>query len=304
MEVTEHLDTMAVAGLLPGKNMEVGKSWNVPNPVVAALCDLEGITEQNLEGTLEKIDGNLAHIKIVGKAQGINLGAQVGMLINARCEFDMKAQCLTFLEWKESDDRRQGPVSPALSADVVLKLTRTPIEEPEQLNKFALVPIPEGTPPEKLTNLLHEDAKKRYSFSHARDWHVVSPEDDNSQLVMRLVERGEFLAQATITPWKKTDPTKAMPLNDFAELMKKTPSWALEKETERKTLEQGAKSHHTVHRVIASGELDGARTVQYFYLIVGNRGEQMIVTFSVVPQHAARLGSRDLEMVREIAFPE
>ena len=137
MEVTEHLDTMAVAGLLPGKSIDIGKSWSVPNPVVAALCDLEGITEQNLEGTLEKIDGNLAHIKIVGKAQGINLGAQVGMLVNARCEFDVKAQCLTFLEWKESDDRRQGPVSPALSADVVLKLTRTPIEEPEQLNKFA-----------------------------------------------------------------------------------------------------------------------------------------------------------------------
>jgi hypothetical protein len=304
MEVTEHLDTMAVAGLLPGKNVDVGKSWSVPNPVVAALCDFEGITEQNLEGTLEKIDGNLAHIKIVGKAQGINLGAQVGMLVNARCEFDVKAQCLTFLEWKESDDRRQGPVSPALSADVVLKLTRTPIDEPEQLNKFALVPIPEGTPPEKLTNLLHQDAKKRFSFSHARDWHVVSPDDDNSQLVMRLIERGEFLAQATITPWKKTDPAKAMSLNEFAELMKKTPSWALEKETERKTLEQGAKGHHTVHRVIASGELDGVRTVQYFYLIVGNSGEQVIVTFSVVPQQAARLGARDLEMVREIAFPE
>lgn len=304
MEVTEHLDTMAVAGLLPGKSIEVGKSWSVPNPVVAALCDLEGITEQNLEGTLEKLVDQTAHIKIVGKAQGINLGAQVGMIVNARCEFDVKAQCITLLEWKESDDRRQGPVSPALSADVNIKLTRTPIEEPEQLNKFALVPIPEGNPPEKLTNLVHQDAKKRYAFSHAREWHVVSPDDDNGQLVMRLVERGEFLAQATITPWKKTEAAKAMSLNEFAELMNKTPGWALEKETERKTLETNGKGHHTVHRVIASGELDGVRTVQYFYLIVGVGGEQAIVTFSVVPQQAARLGSRDLELVREMSFPE
>ena len=75
--------------------------------------------------------------------------------------------------------------------------------------------------------MLHQDAKKRFAFSYSRDWHVVSPDDDNSQLVMRLLERGEFLAQATITPWKKSDPAKAMTLNAFAELMSKTPSWAL-----------------------------------------------------------------------------
>jgi hypothetical protein len=304
MEVTEHLDTMAVAGLVPGKNVEVGKSWSISSTVVAALCDLDGLTEQNLEATLEKVDGNLAHIKIVGKAHGINLGAQVGMLINARCEFDVKQRCVVFLEWKESDDRRQGPVSPALNAEVTIKLKRTPIDEPEQLNKFALVPIPDAAmPPEKLTNLYHQDAKKRYTFSHARNWHVVSP-DDNGQLVMRLVERGEFIAQATITPWKKVDPTKAMSIGDFAELMAKTPGWALDKETDRKTLENPPKGHHTVHRVIASGELDGVRTVQYFYLIVGTSGEQLIVTYSVVPQQVQRLGSRDLEMVREIAFPD
>lgn len=304
MEVTEHLDTMAIAGLVPGKNIEVGKSWSISNTVVAALCDLDGLTEQNLEATLEKVDGNLAHIKIVGKAHGINLGAQVGMLINARCEFDVKQQRITFLEWKESDDRRQGPVSPALNADVTIKLKRTPIDEPEQLNKFALVPIPDAAmPPEKLTNLYHHDAKKRFTFSHARNWHVVSP-DDNGQLVMRLVERGEFIAQATITPWKKVDPAKAMSMSDFAELMAKTPGWALDKETDRKTLENPPKGHHTVHRVIASGELDGVRTVQYFYLIVASNGEQLIVTFSVVPQQVQRLGSRDLEMVREFVFAE
>jgi hypothetical protein len=303
MEVTEHLDTMAIAGLMPGKSVEVGKTWSVPNQVAAALCDLDGVTDQNLEGTLEKIDGNIAHFKIVGKAQGINLGAQVGMLVNARGEFDVKQQCVTFIEWKESDDRRQGPVSPALSADITIKLTRTPIAEPEQLNKFALVPIPDGAPAETFTNLHHVDSKKRFALNHARNWHVVSP-DDNGQLVMRLVEKGEFLAQVTITPWKKVDPAKAMSIGDFADLMAKTPGWALDKETERKTLENAPKGHHTVHRVIASGELDGVRTVQFFYLIVGTSGDQLIVTFSVVPQQTTRLGARDLEMVREIAFPE
>ena len=84
----------------------------------------------------------------------------------------------------------------------------------------------------------------------------------------------------------------------------KSPGWALEKETERKTLESSTKEQQAVHRVIASGELDGVRTVQYFYLVVGPDGQQLIVTFSVVPQHTTRLGARDMELIREIMFPE
>ena len=108
MELTEHFDTMAIAGLVPGKMIDVGKSWTIPNPVVLALCGLDGITEQDLEGKLESIKDNIAQDKVVGKAQGINLGAQVSMLVNARFEFDTKEQRIVSLEWKEIDERKQG----------------------------------------------------------------------------------------------------------------------------------------------------------------------------------------------------
>ncbi len=305
MEVTEHLDTLALPGLLPGKMTEVGKSWAIPNRVVAALCELDGLTEQNLEGKLESLTNknHLAIIKIVGKAQGINLGAQVVMLVNVRMEFDLKSQRIVFVEWKETDERQQGPVSPAMSAELTILLNRAPIAEPAQLNKFALVPVPTTeTPPANLTNIQHLDAKKRYELSYARDWHVVSP-DDSAQLVLRQLERGEFIAQATFTVWKKTDAKAVMKLDEFAALVAKTPGWVEDKEIERKQLDDPAKGNLATYRVASSGELDGIRTVQYYYLIVGAHGDQLIVTFSVVPQHVQRLGSRDLEMVREITFP-
>lgn len=303
MEMTEHLDTMAIAGLLPNKSIDVGKSWTVPNATVLALCELDGVTEQKLEGTLESVKGNIAIGKIAGKAHGINLGAQVDMDINARFEFDIKQQRIVALEWKESDKRQQGPITPALVADVSIKLTRTPIEEPEELNKFALVKVPEGaTPPANLTNIHYQDAKKRFELHHARDWHVTSPED-SPQLVMRNIERGDFIAQVTITPWKQIDPKSVMSLEKFADEMAKTPGWMEDKEISREQVKNVPKGMHTMYRVAASGSLDGVRTVQYFYLVVGASGDQLIVTFSVVPQQAQRLGSRDLDMVREIIFP-
>jgi hypothetical protein len=295
---------MTIAGLLPDKTIEVGKTWSVPNAAVLALCELDGVTEQNLEGKLESLKDNLALVKIAGKANGINLGAQVEMDITARLEFDTKLQRIVSLEWKEADKRQQGPITPALLADVTIKLTRTPIEEPEQLNNIALVKVPStATPPSELTNIHFQDAKKRFEMKHARDWHVVSPED-SPQLVMRNIERGDFIGQVTFTSWKKTDPKNVMSLDKFAEDMAKMPGWTEDKEISREKLKDTPKGQHTVYRVAASGELDGVRTVQYYFLIVSPQGEQLVATFSIVPQQVPRLASRDIELIREIAFPE
>ena len=305
IELTEHFDTMAVSGLLPGKTIEVGKTWPIPNRVALALCDLEGLLQHDLEAKLESVQGGIAHVKIVGKAQGVDQGAEVSLLINAHFDFDVKDGRIVTLEWKQSDDRKQGPISPAISADMTIKLTRTPIETPEQLSDNALVPIPSGaTPPSELTNIVHQDAKKRFTLSYPRDWHVVS---DSTQLVMRLIDRGDLISQVTISPWKKIDPKSAITLDAFAELMAKTPSWQEDKEIERRVVNM--KGLHTVYRVASSGLLstgsaEGVRTVQYFYLIVGNRGEQMIVTFSMTPQQVQRFGDRDLELLRDLVFPD
>jgi hypothetical protein len=302
-ELTEHFNTMAVAGLLPAKEIAVGKTWTVANQVAAALCDLEGLTQQDLEGKLESLKGKIAHISVAGKVQGISLGASVSMLVQAKIEFDTQSQRIVAVEWKETNQRQQGPVTPALTADAVIKLTRTPIEVPEHLNDFALVKVPTTkAPPAELTNIQHVDAKKRFTLMHARDWHVVSPED-NPQLVLRYLEQGKFVAQATVTPWKKIEPAKAMSKEEFAELMAKTPGWMEDKQTECQSLPNLPKAHHSAYRVVATGDLDGVRTVQYFYLIVGVNGEQAIVTFSIDPQQVQRLGARDVEMIREIAFP-
>jgi hypothetical protein len=305
MELTEHFDTLGVSGLLPGKAVEVGKTWTVSNAVVAALCEFDGLTTHNLVGTLASVKDDIAQIKIAGNASGINLGASVAMIVNAQCTFDVKQKRIVSLEWKESDERKQGPITPALTAEVVIKLTRSPVETPNDLNDFALVKVPTTKiPPAEVTSIRHDDAKKRFSLRYARDWHVVSPED-SAQLVLRHLERGDFIAQATITAWKKTDPKNVMSVADFAALMSKTTGWVEDKETERREFkaEERAKGHHAAYRVVASGELDGVRTVQYFYLVVSPQGEQRIVTFSVVPQHVGRLGARDVELIRELSVP-
>jgi hypothetical protein len=299
-ELTEHFDTLFVSGLAPGKTVAVGESWKLGTPVALALCDLEGVTDHDLTCKLEHVKGELATVSVNGTASGIAQGAQVKVLVAARYQFDTKEKRVVSVEWKQSDQRQQGPVSPALSADVVIQLKRTPIAEPAELSQIVLAQVP-AEPAAELLNLHYADPKGRYEFQHGRDWHVVSP-GSSPQLVLRLMDRGDFIAQATLTPWKKVDAKETMSLEQFCDVMKTTPGWKEDELLEK--VELKAPRGHALYRVTASGTLDDVKAVQSFYLVASPEGEQMIVSFSVVPIPVQKLGSRDMDLVRGIAFPK
>jgi hypothetical protein len=299
-ELTEHFDSLFVPGLVPGKSVAVGESWKLGTPIALALCDLEGVTEHDLVCKLEDVKGELATVSVNGTATGIAQGAQVKLLVSARYQFDTKEKRVVGVDWKQSDQRQQGPVSPALSADVVIQLKRTPIAEPAELSQIALVQVPAEPSPE-LVNLHYRDSRGRFDFQHGRDWHVVSP-GNSPQLVLRLMDRGDFIAQATVTPWKRSDPKESISLEQFCDVMKTTPGWKEDEVLEK--VELKAPRGNALYRVTASGTLDEVKAVQSFYLVASPEGEQMIVSFSVVPSQVQKLGSRDMDLVRGISFPK
>jgi hypothetical protein len=117
------------------------------------------------------------------------------------------------------------------------------------------------------------------------------------------MDRGDYLAQATLTPWKKIDP-KALPTPDeFQKLVGDVPGWEEEQVLEKPAKLDGTAGGYTAYRYTASGNLDGVKAVQAFYLVVGPQGEQLIATFSIVPTQVLKLGARDVELVRSITFP-
>src|SRR5262249_43235062 len=95
---SEHFDTLALGGALPGKSLAVGETWKLPNTVVQALCNFEGLTEQKLLGKLERVSGDEAVFSLSGPAAGVELGALVKVKIEATGKFDLKRKRLVALE--------------------------------------------------------------------------------------------------------------------------------------------------------------------------------------------------------------
>jgi hypothetical protein len=190
-------------------------------------------------------------------------------------------------------------VTPASVVEVVVSLRREPLAAKVQaLADEVVATVPRGEVPPELAGLRYTDPKGRYSLTYPRDWHITGQTD--THLVMRLLDQGEYQAQATISVWRKVPPGGQTPAEDFKRAIANAPGW-----TATKVLADGevpAGPGRRLYRLTAEGKIDELPVVQTFYLLSGPQGDQVAVTVTVRPDKLKLLGRRDLDLVRAIDF--
>jgi hypothetical protein len=298
---SEHFDTLTLTGLLPQKEVEVGATWKISDAAAQGLCSFEGLTAQDVTCKLEKVEGGIASVSVKGPASGIDLGAMVKLSVEAAYDYDLAQHCLTTLIWQQKDERDQGPASPASTEESTTKLTRKPIERPASLSDVALVSVPDGfDPPSPMTQLYYHDPKSRLDLVYAREWLTVS--QTNEHLVMRMLDRGDFVAQVTISPWSQARPGEHLSGDAFQQQMSKVPGW--EPSDVLQVGEVPSDGGRWVYRVSALGKLEGVKVLQNFYLVAGPGGEQVVLAFTMTQAQAEKLAARDLTLAGSIDFPK
>jgi hypothetical protein len=296
-----HFDTLAIPQLLPGKEVSVGDTWKVPNGAVQAVCNFEGLTEQALTGKLESVQDDVATFTLTGTATGIDVGALAKLKVEATGRFDLKAKRVVALEWKQKDDRDQGPASPAVVAETTVTLSRQSVEQPEGLSDVALVSVPEGlNVPPAMLQVDYRDPQGRFSMLHGREWQSVSETKDHT--VLRLMDRGDFVAQVTITPWTNAGKGKHTAPEDFKAKVNDTAGWQPEQELQAGEVPDQAEGRWA-YRLSQLGKMDGLSVLQNFYLVAAPGGEQVVLLFTMTPKQAEKLGARDLAFVGSLEVP-
>ncbi|QEL17997.1 hypothetical protein [Limnoglobus roseus] len=298
--VSEHFETLAIPGLLPNKPVKVGESWAVSNDTAQAVCLFDGLVKNDLVGKFTGVKDGNALFTIEGKAEGIEQGAKVKLTVAAQGTFDTAKHVVVAIRWEQTDERDQGPVSPALEAKATIVLTRTAqaVDSKELAEVHAKLPA-DGKVPEVLTQLRHADAA--YEMLYPRDWYIVVKNDKH--LVLRLLNRGEFLAQATIATWKPSaaNADAKAALTEFVDATKKQPGWEPEKVLENGLLQ--AEMGRQLYRLSASGKQDGLDVVQSFYLLTGPAGQHVAVANVCGSANLTKVGTQDVALVTAIDFP-
>jgi hypothetical protein len=297
--VTEHYNPQCLPGLLPGKPVNAGDTWAVSDAAAQAACLFDAVIKTQLTGKLVGVKDGVATFGIEGTAEGMESGAKVKVTVSATGTFDPAAGRITALNWKQKDEREQGPINPASLVEATITLRREALAElPKELADEALSAVPAGEVPAKLTDLRHADPKGRYAITHARDWHVTGQTD--TYLVLRLLDKGEFVAQATVTVWRKAEPGKHTPAEEFRKAAGESPGWA-----PTKVLGEGevsAAAGRWLYRLTVEGKMEGVPVVQTFYLLAGPQGDQVAVTFAAQPEKAKALEDRAAALVTGIEF--
>ncbi len=299
--VAEHFDTLCLPTLLPGKELKPGDTWPVGPEATQHACLFDGLIKAELIGKLLDVTDGAARFEITGKAEGIESGAHARLTIAAKGKYDMASHRLVELTWEQTDERDQGPASPASEVKATIALKRTPLtEEPKELSADVRAKVPaDGQVPELALRLRYADPNGRYQFTYPRDWHVIGRTRDH--LVLRLLEKGEFVAQATLTTWKKADPGHHANPEEFKKLLGQLPGWEPEE-----VLADGpipTDPDRWLYRISARGKQDGLAVVQTFYLLAGPAGDQVAVTVLARQEKAAKVGTRDLMLVNAVEFP-
>lgn len=297
--ISEHFNPQCLAGLLPGKAVNVNDTWAISAPAAQAACAFDGLIKNDLVGKLVAAAEGKATFSIEGTAEGIEHGAKVTLTVNATGVFDITAKRIVALVWKQKDDRDQGPVAPASQVDATVTVRREgKAQPPKELDDAAVATVPKGDVPAAMTLLRHAEPKGNYSLTYPRDWHVTGQTDQH--LVLRLLDKGEFVAQATVALWKKADAGKHTPADEFKKAVNAAPGW-----TATRVIEDGETTADGkwLYRIVAEGKMENLPVVQSFHLLAGPGGDQVAVTFAMKPEKVKAFGVRDKEMVGAITFP-
>ena len=195
------------------------------------------------------------------------------------------------------EQRGVGHVSPGL--DVVAKVTMriSPLAESTHLTKEALAKLSPVPTPE-LTQLIYESQRGKFRFVYDRRWDLTS--DDPTLAVMRLVDRGELIAQCNVSPLPPVSAGKQTSLGEFQADVKKS----LGKNFGQFVNASEKPGHDNVRilRVVASGEVSQLPIQWIYYLVANEQGQQVSLAFTLEKSLAKRFNSADEPLISSLRF--
>ena len=126
-------------------------NWMRPEPIEVTIKRLKSLGYDGIQIMGEPRKYDVKEVRALLKKYKLECwGAVTIMVKDATAAFNIKAGRVVGIDWRMSDERQQGPVSPTLSADIGFSLKRTPVQTPAQLSDIALVKVPAGPPPANL----------------------------------------------------------------------------------------------------------------------------------------------------------
>ncbi|HEY5316092.1 MAG TPA: hypothetical protein VIK18_26425 [Pirellulales bacterium] len=285
--------------LLPAEPVKVGDHWRHDDPLLTLLLGLDAISASDVHSELKEMDATAARMELSGNVQGAIGGVSTELELKGRYKFNRAQGTVTWVALLIEEKRSIGHVGPGADVVAKLQMTVTPTTGVPELADEALANLAlEGKPEQAV--LEYRSPGGRWSMQHDRRWHVMTDKADS--MAMRLIERGDLLAQCNVSQLPQAEPGKQPSLARFQEDVQR----ALDKDFKRflHASETRNSLGYSIYRVVAEGVVSDLAIEWVYYLVADSHGQQVVYAFTIEPALSGRLADADLAIVESLVFKD
>jgi hypothetical protein len=288
-------NSLVVNAILPADSVKLGDSWKLEADSVGRLLGLDAVAKSDVQCTLSDAQQATANIGIAGRLSGAVGGVTTEIELDGKGVFDFERNRLISIQLRIKERRSAGFVSPEFRVVATLKMDLDPLASSDQLTDEVVKSISkdsaEASPP-----LALQSRPGTFQLLYDRRWHVTR--DEPELAVLRLVDRGELIAQCNISPLSKLPAETRFTLEEFQSDVEHVLGERLahfDSAAERKTA-NGLR----LLKVVAEGTASDLPIEWRYYLAIDPEGRRVALTFTMESSLVDRFADADSIMIESL----
>ncbi|MCI0361937.1 MAG: hypothetical protein L0211_25930 [Planctomycetaceae bacterium] len=288
---------LGLAALLPLRVVKVDQSWQLPDWAVGRLLGLDVVSQHDVTGTLTEVKDGIAVISLQGKVAGAIGGVTSEIELSGKLNFDLKQRAVTWLALGYKENRAVGHAQPGFEIVGKVRMVAAPIRSAAEVNDQALANLPVKA--DSNSTLVEFAAPTAgYALMHDRRWNVMV--DRHEVTILRLVDRGDLIAQCNISRLPQLAKGEQLTLEAFQEDVKKTLGNNFGQIAEASQEASGG-GLRTL-RVSVSGTTADIPIQWTYYHLSDDAGNRAALVFTIEGELVERFAQIDRELIAAFRF--
>ncbi|MFO0817157.1 MAG: hypothetical protein U1A77_04380 [Pirellulales bacterium] len=286
-----------LAELLPVAAVAIGETWKISDTTLARLLWLEAVSESSVTATLKSVTDSVALVTFQGPVSGAVGGISTDIDLQGKLNVDLREQLLTWLALGIKENRAIGHAEPGFETTTQVKVATRRAASTAQLTPQLLASLPlEYQSGSSL--LQYESTQGRFRALLDRRWRVMLNRHDLT--VLRLVDRGDLIAQCNLSRLPALAPGKQLPLEELQDDIKQSLGKNFRQfvEASQAQTDDGLR----VLRASVVGEASDLAVQWNYYHVSNEQGQRLAMVFTFESNLVDRFADIDRPLVASVQF--
>jgi hypothetical protein len=262
---------------------------------VSRIIGLEAVGQQEVTASLAKVEDGVAIIELSGMVAGAVGGVSTEIDLQGKANYHLQRKTVSWLALQYQEKRAIGHAQPGYDATVRVRVQTEPTSLPPELADAAINGLPSKA--EAGQSLLEFKAEKAgIEFLQDRRWRVMVDRFDT--VILRLVDRGDLIAQCNITRLPPLEKGKQLALAEFQKDVEQTLS------KNNAQIVEAAQSQNDeglrVLRIVVSGTASELPIQWVYYHVSSAKGHRASLVFTMEAGLVDRFARIDRELVENL----